>query len=144
MATRRLLRRFAPLNDSGEDTHRFNLTGNRTRKAAGWPPLIASVSLFLALGLLVSAGALYLCQAAFVDHIESSVLIVGWQYLHGMPMYGIDSGAPHFATYYGPLAYLAPLPALLLFGPGVTSAKLIFVLAPLAAAALLAWHVWHR
>ena len=105
---------------------------------------MVSAGLFLALGLLVVECALYLSQAAFVDHIESSVLIVGWQYIHGMPMYGIESGAPHFATYYGPLAYLAALPGVLLFGPGITSAKLVFVLAPLAALAILARHVRQR
>jgi hypothetical protein len=106
-----------------------------------WPARLASAALLLALGLLVSACALYLSEAAFLDHIESSVLIVGWQYLRGMPMYGIENGAPHFATYYGPLTYLAPLPALLLFGRTITAAKLVFVLAPIAATAIMALHV---
>ncbi len=109
-----------------------------------WIAPAAQIGFLLAVGLLIWTCCLYLSHAAFLDHIESAVLISGWQYLNGMPLYGIEGGAPHFATYYGPLTYLAPLPAMLLFGPSVSAGKLLFVLAPLLTTAVMGWHFWRR
>jgi hypothetical protein len=107
-----------------------------------------AVALGLGLGLVVLAAqlVLYLGHVGLLDHIEGSVVILGWQYAHGMPLYGLQDGAPRFASFYGPLAYLAPLPGLLLAEllrppPDLVVAKLPFVLAPVLTLGLMAWHV---
>jgi Glycosyltransferase family 87 len=92
----------------------------------------------------IAAGALvlaiqcyrYFALGAYFDHIEGNVIVSGWQYVHGAPLYQIEDGAPRFATYYGPLAYLAPIPALLLLGADVATSKLTSILALLGTVLL--------
>ena len=49
----------------------------------------------------------YLGLGAYLDHIEGSVVVSGWEYIsNGMPLYQLQDGVPRFATYYGPLSYL--------------------------------------
>jgi hypothetical protein len=79
----------------------------------------------------------YLFSGAYLDHIEGNVVISGWQYIHGEPLYETRGGAPRLATYYGPLAYLAEVPALLLFGASVTASKLTSMLALLGTVAMM-------
>jgi hypothetical protein len=82
----------------------------------------------------------YLLLGAYFDHIEGNVVISGWQYAHGDPLYDIEDGAPRFASYYGPLAYLAPLPALLLLGANVTVSKLTSIVALLGTVVLMGYY----
>jgi hypothetical protein len=83
----------------------------------------------------------YLMLGAYLDHIESTVVISGWQYVHGAALYEIEDGAPRFSSFYGPLAYLAPVPALLLFGPSVAASKVVAALALTATLAVMARHL---
>ncbi|HKW52512.1 MAG TPA: hypothetical protein VJO12_02390 [Stellaceae bacterium] len=82
----------------------------------------------------------YLMLGAYLDHIESTVVINGWQYVHGAALYEIEDGAPRFSTFYGPLAYLAPVPGLLLFGPSVAASKVAAALGLAATLAVMARH----
>jgi hypothetical protein len=66
------------------------------------------------------------------------VVVSGWQYVHGAPLYQMEEGAPRFSTYYGPLAYLVQVPALLLLGADVATSKLTSILALLATVLLMA------
>lgn len=95
----------------------------------------------LVLGLLCGQ---YLVLGAYADHIEGNVLISGWQYLHGAPLFEIEDGAPRFAMAYGPLAYLAPLPALILFGTSIAATKLTGILALIATLAVMGAHAIRR
>src|SRR5438132_8479964 len=79
----------------------------------------------------------YLSSGAYLDHIEGNVVISGWQYVHGTPLYETQDGTPRLSTYYGPLAYLAEIPALLLFGANVTASKLTSMLALLGTVVLM-------
>ena len=79
----------------------------------------------------------YLYSGAYLDHIEGNVVISGWQYIHGAPLYETQNGAPRLATYYGPLAYLAEVPTLLLFGATVAASKLTSILALLGTVMML-------
>ena len=83
----------------------------------------------------------YLMLGAYLDHIESTVVINGWQYVHGAALYEIEDGAPRFSSFYGPLAYLAPVPALLLFGASVAASKVAAVLALAATLAVMTRHL---
>jgi hypothetical protein len=80
----------------------------------------------------------YAGLGAYLDHIENNVVIIAWQYAHGAPLYELQDGAPRFATYYGPLAYLIELPALFLMGPGVVVSKFTSLTALVATVLLLA------
>jgi hypothetical protein len=97
-------------------------SSGRGRLAAGpdWHLLLWAGLALALLGLGVECVR-YLMLGAYLDHIESTVVINGWQYVHGAALYEIEDGAPRFSTFYGPLAYLAPVPALLLFGPSVAA-----------------------
>ena len=83
----------------------------------------------------------YLMLGAYLDHIESTVVINGWQYVHGAALYEIEDGAPRFSSFYGPLAYLAPVPALLLFGASVWASKVAAALGLTATLAVMARHL---
>ena len=98
------------------------------------------------LGLLLTAAVLaiecwrYLRLDAYLDHIEGNVVIGGWLWVHdGTPLYATWDGIAKFANYYGPLAYLEPVPALLLLGPSVMASKVPAILALVATLALTAW-----
>ena len=73
---------------------------------------------------------------AFLDHIESNIVICGWLWAHGAPLYAQQDGHAQFANIYGPLAYLSPLPAMLLAGPTVTAGKLFGLIAAVGTLAL--------
>jgi hypothetical protein len=100
------------------------------------------VVLGVAVGLLMLGWECtrYLVLGAFLDHIEGNVVISAWQYVHGAPLYGEFDGAPLFATYYGPLAYVLEVPALALFGAGMVTSKLTSFLALASTVAVMAWH----
>jgi hypothetical protein len=114
------------------------------RKSAGeMPPLLSRQGLAfagIAIGVLVLAVECcrYLDLGAYFDHIEGNVVVSGWQYVHGAPLYQMEDGAPRFATYYGPLAYLAQVPVLLLLGADVAASKLTSILALLGTVVLMA------
>src|SRR5690348_3632891 len=82
--------------------------------------LYRSALIFLGIGVAASALAIqcaeYLSLGAYLDHIEGDIIIIAWRYVQGAPIYEMRDGAPHFATPYGPLAYLGEIPGLLLFG----------------------------
>jgi hypothetical protein len=82
----------------------------------------------------------YLFSGAYLDHVEGEVVISGWQYFHGQPLYQMQDGAPRFATFYGPLAYLLQVPALMLLGANVTVSKLTSVMALLATILVIGRH----
>jgi hypothetical protein len=103
----------------------------------GWRVLPA-IGIALAALLLTIQSCQYLFLGAYLDHIEESVVVSGWQYVHGTPLYQIEDGAPRFATYYGPLAYLAEVPALLLLGASVAASKVASVSALIATILLMA------
>jgi hypothetical protein len=99
--------------------------------------LVTFVGIALSILGLVFQCYEYLFSGAYLDHIEGNVVISGWQYIHGEPLYETQDGAPRLATYYGPLAYLAEVPALLLFGATVTASKLTSMLALLGTVAVM-------
>src|SRR3984893_9250450 len=86
----------------------------------------------------------YLALGAYWDHIDCSILISGWQYVHGAPLYELQDGAPVLANLYGPLAYLVQMPALLLFGAGVAASKATSFLALGATVAVMGVHIVRR
>ena len=107
-----------------------------------WSNQVLGLALVLALlGLL--AGR-YLLAGGYLDHIESTVIVAGWQYLQGSPLYSIDAGQPAFAVFYGPLAFLAPLPFAAITGGTVWGSKLAPVLAMAGTVGLMAWHFFRR
>jgi hypothetical protein len=99
--------------------------------------LVTFVGIVLSILALVFQCYEYLFSGSYLDHIEGNVVISGWQYIHGAPLYETRDGAPRLATYYGPLAYLAEVPALLLFGATVTASKLTSMLALLGTVAMM-------
>lgn len=100
----------------------------------------AVVLLGLALTTLVLAVvcARYLALDAYLDHIEGTVVIRAWEYAHGTPLYELQDGAPRFANLYGPLTYLAQVPALVALGPGIMASKATALAALFATIALAA------
>ncbi|HUH86140.1 MAG TPA: glycosyltransferase family 87 protein, partial [Stellaceae bacterium] len=82
----------------------------------------------------------YLLVGGYLDHIEGNVVISGWQYFHGAPLYGSVDGAPQLATYYGPLAYMLEVPALMVFGADIAASKLTSLSALVATVAIMLWH----
>jgi hypothetical protein len=107
-------------------------------RAVGETVIVAGIA--VAALVLAIQCCRYLLLGTYFDHIEGNVVISGWQYAHGDPLYDIEDGAPRFATYYGPLAYLAPLPALLLLGANVTISKLTSIVALLGTVALMGYY----
>ena len=97
--------------------------------------LIATALILVTLGL-GREYVRYFLSGVYIDHIESNTVIIAWQYAWGTPIYAMQDGAPRLATFYGPLAYLSELPALLLAGPGITVSKLTSLLALLATIGL--------
>jgi len=81
---------------------------------------------------------------AYWDHIDCSILISGWQYIHGAPLYELQDGAPVLANLYGPLAYLVQMPALIMFGAGVAASKVTSLLALVATALVMGVHMVRR
>ena len=71
----------------------------------------------------------YLFIDAYLDHIEGNVVISAWQFAQGTPLYQSEDAAPVFANYYGPLAYLVEVPALLLLGASTAATKLTSLVA---------------
>src|SRR5882724_4684665 len=106
-----------------------------------WISFFGSALALVVLGFLLVS---YLTSGVYLDHIESTVVIVGWHYLHGAPLYAIEAGQPVFATYYGPWAFLAPLPFLASAGATVSVSKLASALALAASIALMTWHFRRR
>jgi hypothetical protein len=115
----------------------------REESSSGTGALLLCRQLVTFVGIALSILALaflcyeYLFSGAYLDHIEGNVVISGWQYIHGAPLYETQDGAPRLATYYGPLAYLVEVPALLLFGATVTASKLTSMLALLGTVAMM-------
>jgi Glycosyltransferase family 87 len=101
---------------------------------------LAFIGIGLASFVLVLECYRYLLSGSYLDHVEGNVLISGWQYVHGEPLYRMQDGAPHFATFYGPLAYLLEVPALILLGASVTVSKLTSLLALLATVLIVSAH----
>jgi hypothetical protein len=107
--------------------------------------LVTFAGIGLATLVLVFECYQYLKSGAYLDHIEGNVVISAWQYLHGAPLYEIQEDAPRAATYYGPLAYLVEIPALLVVGPTVTASKLTSMLALLGTIVMMsAYFTRHR
>ena len=100
----------------------------------------AFIGIALAAFLLAFECWQYLFSGIYLDHVEGNVIISGWQYIHGQPLYQMQDGAPRFATFYGPLAYLSEVPALVLLGASVTVSKLTSMLALLATILLISAH----
>ncbi len=100
----------------------------------------------LALATLVLALECYeyLFSGAYLDHVEGELAIGGWQYIRGQALYQLQDGAPRFATFYGPLAYLLQVPALLLFGATVGVTKLTSIAALLATILIMIGHFIRR
>jgi len=119
-------------------------------KSAGQKPLFLNVQALafagIAMGVLVLAIQCWRYQVlqAYFDHIEGNVIVSGWQYAHGAPLYQIEDGAPRFSTYYGPLAYLVHIPALLLLGADLATSKLTSIVALLATVVLMGRHFLHK
>jgi Glycosyltransferase family 87 len=101
---------------------------------------LALVGIGLASFVLVLECYQYLLCGAYLDHVEGDVLISGWQYFHGEPLYLMQDGAPRFATFYGPLTYLVEVPALILLGASVTVSKLTSMLALLVTVSIISAH----
>lgn len=98
------------------------------------------------LGLVLCAAVLatecwrYLSIGAYLDHIEGNVAIGGWLWAHdGTPLYETWDGIPRFSNFYGPLAYIEPVPALWLLGPGVVASKVTAIAALAGTIALTAF-----
>ena len=94
--------------------------------------------------LLALLAGRYLLAGAYLDHIESTVLVAGWQHLQGNPLYAIDAGQPAFAVFYGPLAFLAPLPFAALREALCGAASSAPFLALAGTVGLMAWHFLRR
>lgn len=115
-------------------------------KAGSWrtDPLLRVRQILALVGIGAAAAILavecwqYLSLGGYVDHIEASVVIIGWRYLHGLHLYEMRGGLPLFATFYGPLTYLAALPGLLAFGGSVLASKLASMMALLATLGMMA------
>jgi hypothetical protein len=102
------------------------------------PQTVVVVGLFLTLLLLAVVCARYLAVDAYIDHIEGNIVIRGWEYIHGAPLYELQDGSPHFANLYGPLTCLVQLPALLALGATVIASKATAIAALLATIAIVA------
>jgi hypothetical protein len=114
-----------------------------TRGAALLPcrRIVALASISLSIFVLMLECYKYRSFGGYLDHIEGNVVIGGWQYIHGVPLYESWDGAPQFAAYYGPLAYLAQVPALLLFGATVAVSKLTSIVALLGTLLMVSIYI---
>ncbi len=138
--------RFASNHQPGQDG-----TVWLRHRAAGLTSLLIDwhglVAICAALGVLALATECfaYLRLDAYIDHIENTVVIGSWQYIaNGMPLYQLQDGAPRFASFYGPLAYLSIALAAKLFGPGIVASKLASLFAVGATVSLMAVHFIRR
>jgi len=106
--------------------------------ATGLSPQRAMVLFGLALTSGVFAIAWWgnLRLGAYLDHIEGNIAIGGWLWAHGAQLYALQDGYAQFANIYGPLAYLAAVPAMLLAGPTVFASKILSSIAVVATLAL--------
>jgi hypothetical protein len=104
------------------------------------PQAVVLLGLVLCAAVLATECWRYLFLDAYLDHIEGNVAIGGWLWAHdGTPLYETWDGIPRFSNYYGPLAYIEPVPALWLLGPGVVASKVTAIAALLATIALTAF-----
>jgi len=76
---------------------------------------------------------------AYLDHIEGNIAIGGWLWAHGAQLYALQDGYAQFANIYGPLAYIAAVPAMLLAGPAVFTSKILAAMAVVATLGLTAY-----
>jgi len=122
-----------PIPDEPAVAGRLSLTRPSLRQA------------MVGLGLVLTGAVLALeCWRnlhfdAYLDHIEGNIVIGGWLWAHGAQLYALQDGLAQFANIYGPLAYLADLPGMLLLGPGIIASKLSAALALLATIGLTAF-----
>jgi hypothetical protein len=109
-------------------------------RLGGWAaqeePAVNRLAIAVPLLAVVMLAAWTALLGIFGDHIEGNVVISAWEYLQGTPLYQRVSGAPQFAHYYGPLAYLVQVPVLFA-GGGIVAAKLVPLLAIAAGLAAL-------
>src|SRR5215467_13441525 len=105
---------------------------------------LAACAAFLSAIALAALCSRYLGLGAYLDHIESNTAVAGWHYAHGMPLYQFEAGAPRFADYYGPLAYLVQIPGLFLLGPSVAASKFGSLLALAATVVVMLRHFSRR
>src|SRR4029077_8314544 len=75
-------------------------SGNRSGALLLCRQLLTCAGIALAILALVFECYEYLCSGRYLDHIEGNVVISGWQYVHGSPLYETQDGAPRLATYY--------------------------------------------
>ena len=101
---------------------------------------LAAFAALLAAIALAALGSRYFGLGAYLDHIESNTAVAGWHYAQGVPLYQFEAGAPQFADYYGPLAYLVQIPGLFLLGPSVAASKLGSLLALVATIVVMLRH----
>lgn len=134
-----------PLQHSAEGMQSIPLSG---AAAAAQRPCIARLAprrAAVLLGLALASAVLAtewrgnLRLDAYLDHIEGNIVIGGWLWAHGAALYALQDGYARFANIYGPLAYLADLPGLLVLGPGIAASKLPAALALLATLGLTAF-----
>lgn len=117
---------------------------------AGGNSLIISRKALTLLGIALATFILalecyeYLFSGAYLDHVEGEVIVSGWQYVHGQLLYEMQDGAPRFATFYGPLAYLLQVPALMLLGANVAISKLTSMMALLTTILVISVHFIHH
>ena len=118
----------------------------RSAASTGGNSLIIDRKALTLLGIALATFVLaleccrYLFSGAYLDHVEGDIVISGWQYVHGQPLYQMQDGAPRFATFYGPLAYLLPMPALILLGANVAVSKFTSMIALLATILVVGGH----
>lgn len=98
-----------------------------------WPSLVRQIVVLAGLGLTVTVLTMevvrYLRLDAYLDHIEGSIVGVGWLYAQGAPLYSLRDGFEQFTNIWGPLAYLTVVPALKLIGPNILASKLLAAIA---------------
>jgi len=104
---------------------------------------VALAGFAFAATLLIAMCFTYLRLGAYLDHIEGGVVVSGWEYAaRGTPLYQLQDGAPRFATYYGPLAYLVE--GLTVFGAGMAVSKLASMTAVAVTLVIMAKHFADR
>jgi len=115
------------------------------RLALPRPRLMLAIGIGVALLALAVLYIEYLRLGAYVDHIEGSSLVSGWQYLvDGMALYRLEDGMPRFATFYGPFTYLTLAVPPLLLGASITISKLAPIFAACITLAVMAGHFLRR
>ena len=101
----------------------WRVTNARTL-TAGLLSLAMLIGCCVALSALALAYMRYLASDSYIDHVEATMIIVGYNYLHGQPIYDLPDGIMRLSAMYGPLAYLTHAVAMHLFGQSVLSARL--------------------